>query len=80
MADVVAVEDVSEPALLHERVLQSECDRALAGAREAGEPQGCAFLLEQRFPLGPADVALVPGDVRRADFGVHGDLCMNRNV
>ena len=47
VADVVAVEDVGQPAALHQGVFQREGDGALARAAQAGEPEGGALLLEQ---------------------------------
>src|SRR5262249_55647888 len=44
-------------------------DGALARARQAGEPQRRALLLQQGGALFARDVALVPGDVRRPDLG-----------
>src|SRR5438094_2900983 len=71
MTDVVAVEHVGEVAELHQGVLQREGDRALARARQAGEPDRRSLLLQQGGPLLARDVPLVPGDVGRLVLGRH---------
>ena len=54
VADVVAVEDVGQPAALDQGVFEGERDGALAGSAQAGKPQCRALLSEQllRAPRG----------------------------
>src|SRR5206468_2522721 len=64
-----AVEHVGRLPVGHERLLHARGDRRLAGARQAGEPDGGAGDAEHRPALLARDAALVPGDVRARSFG-----------
>ena len=69
VTDVIPIQHISELAALHEHMFQRECDRALAGSAQPGEPQRYAALLQKPGPLFLSDMPLVPGDVRRSNLG-----------
>jgi hypothetical protein len=78
VADVVAVEDVGEAALLDEAALQRGCDRRLARRREAREPD-CGAVLADRGPACVAvQLAVLPGDV--GAVGVVGGVVVQGGV
>jgi hypothetical protein len=62
-ADVVAVETIGELAHLKERALQRNGDRALAAARQTGQPDRGSLLPEHVITIFAGDVAAVPGHV-----------------
>src|SRR5262249_21153108 len=65
VADVVAVQHVSEATRLDEGVFESERRSALARAGQSGEPERGGRVLQQRRPLLRRDMALMPGNVGR---------------
>src|SRR5439155_3073645 len=71
VADIIAVENISQPATLNQSVLQGKSDGALSRAAQARKPEGSPFLAQESAPLLSGYVAFMPGDVGRFD-GSHG--------
>ena len=63
MAKVVPIDPIAEPPGPDEARFDSDCDRALARARESRQPHGRAALPEKALAVRPRDGTLVPGGV-----------------
>ncbi len=78
MAQIVAVDAVTQASRVSEHDFDRDRDRALARAGKPGEPHHRAALLQQAFTIDAEHLAVVPGDIGRGTRWVVGRVSLHR--
>jgi hypothetical protein len=64
MSKIITVDPIAESPSADEQRFDSDCDCALARARQSSQPNGRPTLREKALSVLPADCATVPNDIR----------------